>query len=215
MRIKIISIISTILCIIFASVFFLTNNNSSSEKGYESKVLYSDSLMATTVESSMETGYNLSDAVIRGKIVDIYQKDIELNSAKEISEKLGNNNPVFTCTYYTIDVEESYFGNVDKQITYREFGDFNEYCTKPTEESEVILFLNERFDENNNLIYVSTMLEHSIITINGSDQMYSYSNIPELANFDGKNVSEFKKKFDETAKEQNYKQNKNITFESN
>lgn len=173
------------------------------------KVLYSEGLMGTYAGGSMNNGYNLSDVIIKGNIIDIYQKENDLFMA---TEKMEGNVPTITCTYYTIEVEDCYVGEVeDTIITYREVGDFDTYCTKPTDKSEVILFLNRRA-EDNHTVYVSTMREHSIITIDDNNKLYSYSNTQELSSLDGKDVKSFETCLSETMKENNYIQSKTISF---
>ncbi len=200
-------VLIVVLTILFLNIKIGRRDDSYVKVKPEDKILYSENLLSSDVApDSLETGYHLSDVVIRGEIINIYQGDIDF--LLNVGGKLGDELPKMTCTYYEIKVEKTYLGKLDSDIiTYREVGDFDSLCTKPKEKGKIILMLNERVDDSTKeKEYVSTMEEHSIITIDEKERMYSYSNTEELSALDGKEVKEFEKAFEKIRKENNGKQ---------
>ncbi len=211
MRKKMNFFVLLIVPILVLTVLLVSVNKDKNDPPYvkvkpEDKILYSDYLLSSGIPASLEVGYHFSDIVIRGEIINIYQGDIDF--LLPVGDKLGQELPKMICTYYDIKVEKTYLGKLDSDIiTYREVGDFDSLCTKPKEKGKVILMLNERVDDNTKgKVYVSTMEEHSIITIDDNGRMYSYSNTEELSAFDGKESKEFEKAFEKIMKANDYKQ---------
>ena len=196
-----------VLTILIVSIYTEKNDVSYVKVKPDDKILYSDNLMASYLgPPSLEMGYHLTDVVIYGEIINIYQGDIDF--LLPVGDKLGEELPKMTCTYYEVKVEKTYLGQVDSEIiTCRVLGDFDSLCTKPREKGKVILMLNEQIDDSTNeKVYGTTMSEHSIITIDEKGRMYSYSDTEELSALDGKEVKEFEKAFKKIMKANDYKQ---------
>ena len=125
-----------------------------------------------------------SDTIIEGKVIDI---GYETNSAVDIY-----------VTYY-VQVRDVWYGKCKDLIEVRIEGKVGGGPAKPQINDEVILFLQGSFDIG---VYMCSNYERSIFIINPpDDRLFSFSNMPDNAIFDGKSIGALKRAVKKELKE--------------
>lgn len=168
-------IAAVLLCVVFA-----THSSSNAKKKSEPYIFPEPIYMEKdllSAQNGIEFDQNVCllscmgfcDLCVRGDIIFIGERE-EIN-----------------CTQYTVAVNECYLGKLKTDTVQMLIpGKLYEEVTKPTAKTEVMLFLDESSDYPG--WYVPRFLEHGIITLDEDLNIYTYSNVYDIAQYDGKTL---------------------------
>ncbi|MCL1823419.1 MAG: hypothetical protein FWG44_04375 [Oscillospiraceae bacterium] len=150
------------------------------------KEVLSDFNMGTMLEPpSIEKNLKLAEVVIDGKIIDFIEKTMS-NPNYERYKDFGANEKM-DISFFVIYVNKVIKGIHTEEVIYVLL---NSTIINPNLGENVIFFADERIHDGFTF-YIPIMNEHSMFVYEDeTGRLYSFSNIIELSDFDGKNKSE-------------------------